>query len=895
MMGPHSTLARRRRPLLEAKGKAAAFHGYLNSRDKLQRLARLAELRRSGEHMPISLSEDLLALELGMDEKVAILEATSSREGRAFEHFLTDRLFDWPQELASLAIRLWSARTDRLLWFRVLLACRSPLLSQRVLYTVVDHTIHTGGSRVLDTCASMDGLAEMSPALHGLILHRATQWGVSHDALTALAIDAVSGVGRHLHPENKSIPSAMAYLSRFSPETVQALVHTEAVSEPWRDIARLAVQGRENADKQIEKLTKLLAKPPKTKVRQKLEQAWPSLWLRENLDAATVRGALRIMLGPEKSAELPEGAPIPQVIVSSPWEFFAGIPAATLQAAVCGLEDAFELAHAVTHLGALLPLPAEETLLTSTKQHLAAAADPAAVLTRLPLRLRLEMTEGQTATGISGKPTVFAQLKAEEAAILAGQTPGTRPAFTDYYDIQGTTRVYRDGPEDKVTLANRKPFFDAAYRSTLGTQPADQQGFWGLLADAWQKPAEAKLGAVAQASRQVEGVFRLCYLNTLGRFKGHDQAALKLLDFIRSKEEDDLRAVTYALGGIGTPRAMQELVSALTRPNVTPALQLEICATLQKHDVTSLQNELRSAIKDLAIGPNVEGASWDVREAMASLLHPANAADASLASGSGGVRGQSGDIISDAQLDTVLTGKIPHFRELSSEVKRALRTSQFFHFQVSGNNAPETIDLSPVIDMQYKALELLFRESFEESVSRVIHRGILQRRLDVIGYARPIPRQMDEFEHYIATLPIIKDIPFFSKFKLQKMLRAICQFRPGKRFTLDGLKAFALFFLCFSRNECRYGLNLLFPIGLKDDSALFEFCKALHILQDFRNRAAHEGFHPDASNDIDGIWRATAEIVQTMFKAKQFVDEGQGYDHAPRNDSSNVVIKKKVS
>ena len=43
----------------------------------------------------------------------------------------------------------------------------------------------------------------------------------------------------------------------------------------------------------------------------------------------------------------------------------------------------------------------------------------------------------------------------------------------------------------------------------------------------------------------------------------------------------------------------------------------------------------------------------------------------------------------------------------------------------------------------------------------------------------------------------------------------------------------------------------LFKTGTRE--LLFEYCKELHVFQDFRNRAAHEGFHPSASNDLDGI------------------------------------------
>jgi hypothetical protein len=131
---------------------------------------------------------------------------------------------------------------------------------------------------------------------------------------------------------------------------------------------------------------------------------------------------------------------------------------------------------------------------------------------------------------------------------------------------------------------------------------------------------------------------------------------------------------------------------------------------------------------------------------------------------------------------------------------------------------------------------------------------------------------MDEFENYIAAMPVIKAIPFFSKFKMRKLLLALCQFKPGRRFTLDGLKAFGLFFFIFGRSECRFGLAGILPVvpaAFKDQSVLAEFCRLLHVFQDFRNRAAHEGFHPDAAADINGIWRNTAEIVQLAHAMKR--------------------------
>ena len=208
-------------------------------------------------------------------------------------------------------------------------------------------------------------------------------------------------------------------------------------------------------------------------------------------------------------------------------------------------------------------------------------------------------------------------------------------------------------------------------------------------------------------------------------------------------------------------------------------------------------------------------------------------------------------------------------------MKRALRTGQFFYDQVSGPMSADNIEISPIIDMVYKSLELQFRESFEDLTMTLVKEGVLQRKLDIIGYARPIPKQMDEFEDYISKFDTIKEIPFFSKFKLRKMLRALCQYKPGKRFTLDGIKAFALFFLCFSRSSCQYGLAGLLDLGMRSDQELYTFVKDLHILQDFRNRAVHEGFRPEARNDIEGIWATAGDIYSRVFTMTDYIREKQ--------------------
>lgn len=859
---------------------SAAWLAYVQSRDRVARIRELERMRKDGARMPICVAEDLLLLDIGLDEKCAILELTGSQDPRALEHFLTQYLFEWPQDLAALAVRTWASRTDHLLWFRLVAHCTAIHLPQRVLYTILDLAHASGGARLIERAAGVEGLAGLSSAFQGLLLHRAVQWSTPLPALATLAREILHDLKAHYHPEHKAMPSAIAYMLRFHAD--------EAASEfgglresPWREILLALLKGRDQVESQADKLGKLFTKQGHGDQGKKLAELWPSLWCRDALPLETVRETMRLVFTYEQESEA--------LSAEKPsWDSFAGIPEPTLAGALLCLEDDLTLARALCGLHPLLKLPYAGGIVEALRKRLAATADPGAILHLLPLRLRLELTEA------GAKPDHWTALKTEETATLAAIESGSAMDRLPRAELHDWTPA--EGTSDLLGAVNvsRKAFFDHAYRGRTpeDTAKANANGFWELMRGSWTKPSGQVLPQLAQSARQVEGIFRLCYIATLGRFHGEDQAALKLLDFIRTKDEDELRAVVCALAGIGTPRALQELVATLTRPNVTTALQLEICALLAKADVGNLQSEIRSAIKDVIEKGSGSASVDEVREAMAGLLSPVTTEALPVQARSGGPQ-------SDAQLDAALAAKIPYYKELSSEVKRALRTSQFFHVQVSVDDAPESIDLSPVIDMQYKALELLFREGFEDHCSRVIHRGVLQRRLDVIGYARPIPRAMDEFENYIGSLPVIRDIPFFSKFKLRKMLRAICQFRPGKRFTLDGLKAFALFFLCFGRSQCRHGLNGIITLGFKDDMALFEFVKTLHVMQDFRNRAAHEGFHPDASNDIDGIWRDTAQIVQTMFETRKFLDQASMAEYAPkpRADAPKPVIieRKKVS
>lgn len=377
--------------------------------------------------------------------------------------------------------------------------------------------------------------------------------------------------------------------------------------------------------------------------------------------------------------------------------------------------------------------------------------------------------------------------------------------------------------------------------------------------------------AATNAMRAKTGIYRIICIRALGKRHQSDLAVLKLLDFVRSDDVRELTEVARALGSIGSPRAVQELISMVSRDNAATDLQIEIAGILKTQKLDGHRDAIAAAVAHMAGRIKASRGNGGSSEPLVEVWEALTGLAGSPAS-------VAVPAIDAKVMDDALAKSIPHYEQLSAEVKRALRTAWYFHRQIENGSAAASIDLSPVIDMQYKAMELLFREYFESACLRLVQQGTIQRKLDLIGYARPIQEKMDEFENYIAAMPVIKAIPFFSKFKMRKLLLALCQFKPGRRFTLDGLKAFGLFFFIFGRNECRFGLTGILPVvpaAFKDQSVLAEFCRLLHVFQDFRNRAAHEGFHPDAAADINGIWRNTAEIVQFAHAMKRVLSQSQ--------------------
>lgn len=308
------------------------------------------------------------------------------------------------------------------------------------------------------------------------------------------------------------------------------------------------------------------------------------------------------------------------------------------------------------------------------------------------------------------------------------------------------------------------------------------------------------------------------------------------------------------------PRAQQALIRCVGRNTISDDLKLLILEDLPVESPDSLLHELR-ALELMKLSPDIEEAVRDAAGRIAALIEtpPHETATAQLQ-----VLARVIDI------DTTIKGRIPRAERLSVDTVSALRTAEMILAQ-SQSWGTDAVDLSPIVNMHTKAVELAMREIFEPYTNAVLRKGILSRKLDVLGYARPVPEKMQVFEDYLAALPVIKSIPYFSKFKLRKILRAICLYRPGKRFTLDGPKAFALFFLVASRRQCPFGLAHILDIGFETDLATFEYIKTVHSLQDSRNRAVHEGLTWEAHDDIESMRGQAYDIINKTLTCGEFL------------------------
>lgn len=852
---------------------------YLESATLDRRLKILSRYREESRWIPLYIARDLLQLDLDEQEQIALLQCLDNSDKLAYEDLITKGIYRWSQNVASIAVREWALRSDCVLAHRLVPICLNPHIPQRLSYTMLDLVWFGWGDLQVAAFTNMADLEGMSSAFLSLLFKRALQWNIESERLRNLAEKSLACFEQFSSKEDQSTPYALLYLMKFSPDTLKEKIEKSNSNTIWVDITKnLLSSAKLNSD--IKKLEKLFVSTKKKDVLEKFHLLWPTLWNRASLSRDIVRDALYFYIDRFVKSEI--------LSIENSWHIFAGISSDVLCSALVGLKDDDIFILALRVVGNLVHSNYYSTIVDEvSKRFVNSKEEISSRLENIPFRFRARHTD--KLDNYSAKEA-YTELK----SIIAGEVKlSSEPICMSFNPID--INIENSSLCLSKESVERYKFIELAYNNRA-VGDLGGSSFWSLLAKAWQSPDSDVLEQLSQEARKNGGLFNICYIDTLGRFKGVDKAALKILDFIRYEDDRILLGVVRALAGIGTGRANQEIVHFLTRPNASLNVQLEITNLLAQADLTHLQSELRSAITDLNVDPKTEEAQREVRESLTSLLHSGTnvTSDNSVAEDIS----QMDDSPSTEQLDLEIEKKTKQYVNLSSESKRALRTAQFFHSLVEKSGTLNTIDLSPAIDMLYKSLELTFRETFEHPTNILINHGILQRKLDLIGYARPIPASMEKFEKYIEKLPIIQTIPFFSRFKLRKMLRAICQYRRGKRFTLDGLKAFALFFVCFSRKSCQYGLNNLFPIPGYSDDELFEFCKSLHVFQDFRNRAAHEGFHPSASNDLNKLWSDCAMILDHLFKVKEALtlDDSMNVkkviDELPKEP---IIIHKNVS
>lgn len=815
---------------------------YLNCSDKEERLKFIDSFASLAEsYIPIHLSETLLSLNFDLDEKIAILRGTGSDDLLGLEQFLISGIYYWDQNLASFAIRKWSAQTDHLLWYKFAEIIQSKIVSQRVKYTILDICHAINGKYVIQSILNSEGIGELSHAFHGLLIFRCLQWGIFDSKVDELVKQIILGTEKDLWSDHKAISVAIQWLAKYDQGFMTQLLERSTLGTQWHDTFVAILQYCQFGNHGGFEFSQMRLGESIAEGEYRTVNQWPICILRSSVTIESISEFTRFLY--KNRLELHE---------EYFWELYGGIDKDLIESALKEIEDPDLFLFALKHLKCFLDVPPNSLILRLIEKHLKQTDDPAQFIKLLHPRFRLALQDFDQETESIPLNRLRAVLS-EENQFLSGNSKGVKGS-----DIVAPINV-DVSKEDKFRLE----YFNLTVKGIeSGLTEVDRSNFWSLLAHNWVEPKSDDLNEMSNLARQAPVVYRVCYIQTLARFKGNDEAALKLLDFIRNQDERELKEVVKALGGIATPRALQELVNCITRPNISIPLQLEVCQLLQDHTLSDLEMELRSAINDIDRKKESTPQLREVRDSLIELLgrennHNQNSSNVDTE-------------LTSESLDDLLVERIDSFESLSTEVKRALRTAQFLHLQFEAGKTGYSIDLSPVIDMQYKALELIFRERFEESCFKLVNDGKLQRKLDVIGYARPIPKAMGEFEDYIGSLPVIADIPYFSKFKLRKMLRGICQYRPGKRFTLDGLKAFALFFLCFGRNQCRFGLSKILSLPFPNDADLTAFCKELHVFQDFRNRAAHEGFRPEARNDMEGIWESTSHIISVVIKIRGF-------------------------
>lgn len=788
---------------------------YLQCQAKDERLAILRSIPTHEAFLPPALTRDLCLLSLEQDEVLALIEATHSPDPLELESFLLEMAGMADQNVASFALRRWSTHTRRTLWYGVLPIIRErPLVSQRMTYTILELCPQVAGREILQRILKLDGLEEYSETFHALLFERLVQWGEWNDRVDRLAKRYLENATKDGGwPESKALLAAMMACARFEPAMIGHLDRAKTLSQSVHGLFGMITHTINEREENEAKLYQLV-NDQSTDFRV-WNQHWPPFWLRAKLDQAIIQAAIPVLLcGPHAN---PNDRDL--------WQLFSGISENALIPALCQLKSGAAFARATTLMQGFLPLPPDARLISAAITWQRQEDDGFAH--KLPARLALALTHSKLRGLVEDAETKALN---EQLQMIRYQPSQDLP----------------QEPKDKA----RDAFFDLAFRgdshAARNLSESATGHVWGVLIKNWKNPQPNELPSLKVAAHTLPAMFRECYIATLGRFVGDPKATLTLVEMALAADERDVPAIITALAHVATERGYQELVAMLTRPVVRQPSRLAIVRTINQSGRFEFTEDLRNSLTEL----KKTVSRTELLELLDELSHSANKLSETFSP-------------PEREVEVRMQKRIPTFDHLSLPAKRALRTAEFIHEKIMKNPQSDSrIELSPIIEMQYKSLEITFRETFDPTISHLINNGLLQRKLDVLGYARPVWKQIDAFEEYLAALDDIRNIPFFSHHKLRKMLLALCKFRPGRRFGMDSIKAFGLFFLAFSRKQCPFGLANVLPLGFATDRDLLAFCRMLHEFQDFRNRAAHEGiiFSPQ----VGDLWTRVSEIYRTL-------------------------------
>ncbi len=348
-------------------------------------------------------------------------------------------------------------------------------------------------------------------------------------------------------------------------------------------------------------------------------------------------------------------------------------------------------------------------------------------------------------------------------------------------------------------------------------------------------------------------------VRALVRIDSDDAIKTILYQALHHIDTDFVERTAYELFSSHNPRSKQALIRLIAKNNLSDKIKIAIIEHMKNFATQEIQSELKDLMTvrlPEKIERCVHNALIEISKKIETIVEEENREHK----------------FTSHEIDLVIKSFVHNVPLLSVDSRSALRTAEMIFIQ-SKDWGKEAVDLSPIVNMYCKSVELVLRDTFEPFTDAIMRKGELSKKLDTLGYAKIIQDKMQNFEDFIADLPIVNTIPYFSKFKLRKMLRAICLYRPGKRFTLDGPKAFALFLLVTARKSCPYSMSKIFDLYFFTDMELFDFVKQVHSLQDSRNRAVHEGLTWEAREEIDNMRKQSYSIIDTCLKINRNLNQ----------------------